>query len=203
MRNNTVVCLAALLAIHLMFSAGCSSTMSLSYAKPPSAELDKGDISLAFSDQRPPKRGGDQPMRVGTVRNTFGMPFALNASAGRQPSKVLGELVSDCLEAAGYRVVQESSGVPRLHAVLETFWSDGYQHSRMGLVMPLELEGGQGSAIAWRHVVESDIGVTWKVGYGPFERAYNSLLEDAKHRLISEFADPGFRESYRAIAAGN
>ena len=203
MRKNDALWLAALVATCVTLAAGCSSTMKLRYDKPPSSETNKGEISVVVSDQRPPNRGGDQPLRVGTVRNTFGMPFPLKASADREPSKVAGELVSDCLEAAGYRVVPGSGGVPQLHVVVQTFWTDGYQHSRLGLTMPMKLGGDEGSALAWSYVLDADIGLTWTAGYRQFDRGFSKLLEVAKHKLIAEFNDPRFRSSYSGSVAGN
>ncbi len=182
MRKNNTLWLGVLVATYVILATGCSSTMKLRYDKPPSSE---------------------KPLRVGTVRNTFGMPFPLKASADREPSKVAGELVSDCLKAAGYRVIEGSGGVPQLHVVLQTFWTDGYQHSRLGLTMPMKLGGDEGSAPAWSYVLDANIGVTWTAGYRQFDRGFSKLLEDAKHKLIAELNDPRFRSSYSGNVAGN
>ena len=82
---------------------GCSTTMKLNYTKPlidTANNIDKGKISVVVNDQRPPEEGKNDPTRVGTIRNTFGMPFPLKADAERQPPKVIKELVSDCLRAS-------------------------------------------------------------------------------------------------------
>jgi hypothetical protein len=193
MTKNSAVYSCALLSTLLILSVGCSSTMKLRYVKPPSSPANKGEIAVVVSDQRLPDRGGNEPLRVGTVRNTFGMPFPLKAGAGREPSKVAGELVSECLEAAGYRVVQRADGVPILHAMLLGFWTDGYQHSRLSLTMPMELKAHEDSEPSWTYDLKSNIGVTWSAGYGQFDRGFSRLLEDAKQKLIVEFNDPGFR----------
>jgi hypothetical protein len=203
MKKNNAHWFLALVATCLILAVGCSSTMRLRYDRPPSSETNKGEISVLVTDQRPPNRGGSQPLRVGTVRNTFGMPFPLKASADREPPKVAAELVSDCLKAAGYRVVQGSGGIPQLHVLLQTFWTDGYQRSRMGLTMPMKLGGDEGSAPAWSYLLDANIGVTWTAGYRQFDRGFSKLLEDAKHKLIAEFNDPRFRSSYSGNLAGN
>ena len=115
--------------------SGCTTTMSLHYEKPPLGEMQRGEISVVVHDQRPVGYGGDEPIRVGTIRNNFGMPFPLNSRADREPSKVIKELVSDCLRATGYNVTEQSSNAPQIHVVIESFWSDGYQHQRIWSIL--------------------------------------------------------------------
>ena len=187
-----VICLIAL-------SSGCSSSMQLKYKKPPIKDMNKGEIYVVMDDQRPPDNGGDDPTRVGTIRNTFGMPFALRANKDREPSKVIKELISDCLNSAGYKISEKSNGVPQIHVVLQSFWSDGYQHSRMWTKIPVKLIKDKSSQPVWQHTFEYNIGATWSVGYGPFNKAINKMLEELKNQMITEFNNPKFNESFQLL----
>ena len=198
MKNHRTQLALSTLLICAALSSGCS-TMKLRYDEPPASEPVKGEISIVLEDRRPANRGGDEPLRVGTIRNTFGMPFALAAAAGREPPRVVEELVSDCLEASGYRVVGAAAGVPQLRAALEAFWTDGYQHSRMILELPLELRRNESAPPVWSHHLESNTGVTWTVGYGQFDRGFSRTLNEAKQKLIAEFSGPGFAEGYASL----
>ena len=161
--------------------------------------MNKGNIYVVIDDQRPPDEGGNDPCRVGTIRNTFGMPFPLKSSADREPSKVIRELVSDCLQAAGYRVAELPDSVPELHVMLRSFWSDGYQHSRIWTEIAMELKKDNSSQPVWKHIFESNIGATWTVGYGPFNKGINSMLEEVKDDMITEFEDQRFNESLESL----
>jgi hypothetical protein len=183
----------------IIFVGGCSTSMKLHYVKPPFKEMNKGEIYVVVDDQRPPEKGGNDPTRVGTIRNTFGMPFPLKSSVDREPSKVIKELVSDCLKTAGYKILGQPDSAPQLHVVLQTFWSDGYQHSRMFTKIPVELKKDEHSQPVWKHIFESNIGVTWTVGYGPFDKGINSMLEEVKNKMITEFKDPKFNKSLKSL----
>ena len=193
-RRTTLV--LSILMVCGALSSGCSTTMKLRYAEPVAKEPIKGEISLVLDDQRPSNRGGDDTLRVGSVRNTFGMPFPLKAAAGREPVQVVKELASDCLEASGYRVVETSAGVPQLHASLLKFWTDGYQHSRMVVEMSLELRADESAQPAWNHHLVSNTGVTWTAGYSQFDRGFTRTLDLAKEELITQFSSPAFTEGY-------
>jgi hypothetical protein len=198
-KKHTFFLKLALSACVGILAVGCSNTMRLQYVKPPLKEMNKGKVYVVVDDQRLPDRGGDDPTRVGTIRNTFGMPFPLKASANREPSKVIQELISDCLKAAGYEISEQPDKVPQLHVALQAFWSDGYQHSRIGTTIPVELKKDRNSKPVWQHIFESNIGVTWKAGYGPFDRGINSMLEEVKNKMIAEFEDPSFYKSLKSL----
>lgn len=183
----------------IILVGGCSTSMKLHYVKPPFKEMNKGEIYIVVDDQRPPKKGGNEPTRVGTIRNTFGMPFALKSSVDREPLKVIKELVSDCLKAAGYKISEHPDSAPQLHVVLQEFWSDGYQHSRIWTKIPVELKKDEHSQPVWKHIFESNIGATWTVGYGPFNKGINSMLEEVKNKMITEFNSPKFNMSLKSL----
>lgn len=183
----------------IIFVGGCSTAMTLQYAKPPINDMNKGEIFVVVDDQRSPEAGGSDPTRVGTVRNTFGMPFPLRSRSDREPSMVIQELVSDCLKAAGYRISEQSENVPQLHVVLDTFWSDGYQHSRIWTKIPVALKNDKHSSPVWEHIFESNIGATWTAGYGPFNKGINSMLEEVKAKMISEFTSAEFNRSLQSL----
>jgi uncharacterized protein YceK len=178
---------------------GCASTMSLQYAKPDAMAQSKGSITVVVEDQRSAEETGGDPARVGTIRNSFGMPFALRSNPDRLPPFVINDLISDCLGAAGYNVVEKKAGVPQLHVALKSFWSDGYQHSRMWLTMSTELKKDKNSRPVWQSDFESSVGVTWTVGYGKFDEGFTNMLEDAKKQLIGKFNDRKFRKSYASL----
>jgi hypothetical protein len=181
----------------IFFAVGCASTMALQYKKPPINEMNRGDVFLIVNDQRPAEKGGNDPTRVGTIRNTFGMPFPLNSRADRDPSTVIKQLVTDCLNAAGYNVIEQPSNALQLLVVIKSFWSDGYQHSRIWTELPSKLKKDDHSPPIWEHTFESNIGATWKVGYGPFNKGINSMLEDIKTKMLAEFNDPKFYNNFK------
>lgn len=187
-----VICIISLLS-------NCSSSMQLKYKKPPVNNINKGEIYVVIDDQRPPDKGGDDPTRVGTIRNTFGMPFALRASNDREPTKVIKELVSDCLNSAGYKISEKPDGVPKMQVMLQSFWSDGYQHSRMWTKIPVTLISNKSTQPEWQHTFEYNIGATWSAGYGPFNKAINKMLEKLKNEMITEFNSPKFSESIKSL----
>ena len=179
--------------------SGCVSTMSLQYAKPDAMAQQKGNITVVVQDQRSAEETGGDPARVGTIRNTFGMPFALKSNPDRQPPVVINDLVSDCLGAAGYNVVEKKAGVPQLHVALKSFWSDGYQYSRMWLTMSTALKKNKNSQPVWQSDFESSLGVTWTVGYGKFDEGFTNVLEGAKKQLMSKFNDNKFHKNYASL----
>jgi len=183
----------------IIFVGGCATTMKLQYSKPSFKEMNKGTIYVVIDDQRPPEEGGNDPTRVGTIRNNFGMPFALRASAAREPSKVIKQMASDCLKAAGYKVAGRSDSSGELHLMLQSFWSDGYQHNRIWTKIAMELRKDKNSPPAWEHIVESNMGATWTVGYGPFNKGINRMLEDVKSKMIAAFKDQQFQESLESL----
>ena len=199
MKNYALFLKLVLPACVIIFICGCSTKMKLHYIKPALTEMNKGEIYVVVDDQRPPEKGGNDPTRVGTIRNTFGMPFPLKSRADREPSKVIKELVSDCLKAAGYKISGQPDSAPQLHVVLEKFWSDGYQHSRIWTKIPVELKKDEHSQPVWEHIFEYNIGATWTAGYGPFNRGINSMLEEVKNKMIIEFKDPKFNESLKSL----
>jgi len=198
MNTKKMVIVLSILLVSLLFCVGCSK-MSLRYTKPPVESMNKGKISVVVNDNRPSDKTGGNLKRIGTIRNTFGMPFPLEAGDGREPPKVIKELFSDCLEAAGYEVLEPSETVPKLFVNLNSFWSDGYQYSRMWITTVAELKRDVHSDVFWKKEIESSTGVTWKVGYGPFNKAFNKLLEDMKIKLITIFEGPEFFSSVKSF----
>jgi hypothetical protein len=174
--------------------------MKLRYERPPLVEMNKGRVFVVVHDKRSPDRGGNDPTRVGTIRNNLGMPFPLNSSADREPTKVIKALVSDCLKAAGYKVMETPDDAPRVDATLQSFWSDGYQHSRMWTEIPTELRRDKDSSAVWSYTFESNMGITWMApGYGPFDEGFSQMLEDVKRQMIFQFKEPEFNNRMNSL----
>lgn len=199
MNNHIISIKLAFLATIIFIITGCATTMSLRYEKPSFEMMNKGKICVVVNDQRPSEEGGNDPTRVGTIRNNFGMPFPLMATAGREPQKVIKELFSDCLKAAGYEVVEQTKTVPQMHVVLKSFWCDGYQYNSVWMTMSVELKRFENSQPVWSHEFESNDGVVWTAGYGPFDKGFNRMLENAKQKLITQFKDSKFQKSYQSF----
>ena len=118
MKKHNIIVFGLILSTYVViFANGCASTMDLHYEKPPIKEMNRGDIFVVVNGQRPAEEGGNDPTRVGTIRNTFGMPFPLNSRADRDPSTVIKQLVTDCLKASGYNVSEQPSNAPQLYVV--------------------------------------------------------------------------------------
>ena len=178
----------------------CSNAMQLAYTKPPDADFNKGEIAVVLDDQRVPERGGNDPLVVGIARNAFGMPFDIKASPKREPSKVTRDLISQCLTASGYKVVAASSSAPQLHAALKVFWSDGYQHSRMGMLVPMALKKPAESSPVWQYDLDINTGFTWKsAGFSQFNAGFNKMLESAKDALLEQFQGAEFEKKYSTL----
>ena len=199
MKHHIISIKVALLAFNILVISGCASSMSLRYEKPSFEMMNKGKISVVVDDQRPSEEGGNDTTRVGTIRNAFGMPFPLRSSAGREPLKAIRELVSDCLKAAGYEVVEQANSVPQLYVILKSFWCDGYQYNKVWMTMSTELKSVVKPQSVWRHEFESNAGVVYTAGYGPFDKGFNTMLEDAKQKLITQFKDSKFQNSFKSF----
>jgi len=118
MKKHNIIVFGLILSTYVViFANGCASTMDLHYEKPPIKEMNRGDIFVVVNGQRPAEEGGNDPTRVWTIRNTFGMPFPLNSRADRDPSTVIKQLVTDCLKASGYNVSEQPSNAPQLYVV--------------------------------------------------------------------------------------
>lgn len=182
-----------------MLLTGCSGGMQLHYGKPSIGQMDKGSIHVVIDDQRTPDRGGNNPMRVGTIRNSVGMPFALKARKTREPSTVVKQLVTDCLQSAGYSTIAGSGSGGHLNVILQDFWSDGYQHSRAWIHIKVQLREDPQAPVVWEHTFQSNQGLNWTVGYGPFNKAINKMLEDIKTQMISEFQDSKFDNAFKGF----
>ncbi|MFH2045144.1 MAG: hypothetical protein ABIK92_08350 [Pseudomonadota bacterium] len=184
----------------LQFVFGCSNALRLNYQTPNAASSKIGKIVLVLDDQRNPEKGGNDPLVIGNVRNAFGMPFKAKASPQREPSKVMRELLSSCLAAAGYEVVDESSNAPVLHATLKSFWSDGYQHQRMYIKMQTELVKEIGSSPVWISFVDVNEGFTVKTaGFKQMNAGYEKMLETTKNKLLTDFNLKEFYTAYKSI----
>ena len=202
MKRRKCIFTALAMWTSIILLSGCSTTMKLHYTKPPidTANLiNKGRISIIVNDRRPPEEGKNDPTRVGTIRNTFGMPFPLKADAEREPPKVLKELVSDCLKASGYEVVESSNDVAHLYVDLRSFWSDGYQYNKMVMAMITELKNDQNASPVWSYELKSDAAVPWTIGYGQLDKGFTKLLEDVKGKLMAQFKSSEFHNSLKTF----
>lgn len=197
MKSRVLCQLTGVLIISTLLA--CSNAMQLAYTKPLKVPYGQGELSVIVDDQRVPDRGGNDPLTVGIARNAFGMPFAIKASPKREPTKVVKELISECLMASGFKVVDESNDAPQLHAVLKVFWSDGYQHSRMGMLMPMELKNKESSPL-WKYDLDVNTGFTWKsAGFSQFNAGFNNMLDEAKDRLLQQFQSSQFADTYQKL----
>ena len=184
----------------LLFVMACSNALRLSYQTPDPASSKIGNIILVLDDQRDPNRGGNEPLVIGNARNGFGMPFKIKAAPQREPSRVLRELISSCLAAAGYDVVDESNTAPMIHVKLKSFWSDGYQHHRMWLKMETELVKKIGSSPAWMSFTDVNEGFTVRTaGFEQMNAGFDKMLETTKKKLLTDFNLKEFYEAYMSI----
>jgi hypothetical protein len=188
---------ALVLSVSIIILNGCSTTMKLSYNKPSIKTMDNGPICIVVNDQRPSEKGKSDHTRVGTIRNTFGKPFPLRADPDRVPPMVIKELVSDCLKASGYKVVEPSDNAAQLCVTLRSFWSDGYQFNKMYLEMVTELKKDPSASPVWSYELNSDAAVIWTIGYNQIDKGFTKLLEDAKEKLLVQFESSEFQTSFR------
>jgi hypothetical protein len=189
--------LSVLLTFSLFLFFGCSNSMSLRYEKPFIGSTMLGKIGVSIKDMRAPEKGGTDPIRVGTMRSAVGIPYSLRAS--KDPVKVVKELVSDCLKANGYEVVDPSPNIPQLNVTLKSFWCDGYQVNRAWMQIQTELKAQESSVPVWQDDFESSVNVVMTVGYGAFDKGFNRMLEDAKQKLFERFKDSEFNNAFKSI----
>ncbi|MFN2302143.1 MAG: hypothetical protein ACK2TV_00270 [Anaerolineales bacterium] len=199
MKRRKFIFNALFLLISILLLNGCSTTMKLKYTKPPINKLDNGVISVVVNDQRPAEEGKIDHTRVGTIRNTFGVPFALRADENRQPPKVIKELVSDCLKASGYAVGESSHKAAHLNIELRSFWSDGYQYNKMYIAILMELRRDPKAPPVWSNELKSDATVIWTMGYGQIDKGFTKLLEETKEKLMALFGSSEFHDSLKTI----
>jgi uncharacterized lipoprotein YajG len=180
--------------------SGCSRRMNLVYTKPPFDVMDRGEICVVVKDERPAKHGGNNPDLIGQVRSGAGIPSGVYAKEDRDPTKVAKEVIVDSLKATGYKVVDQSAGVPGIYASLEEFWGDGYMHYKMSLTIPVELKKGESSSSVWSKTIKSKAGVTLMWGPSELNKGYRDMLEEATRQFRLLFQSPEFQNSYRTIA---
>lgn len=200
MKTKTLFQMAGLLCLIVLM--GCANGMRLAYTKPTVAEPKQGKLSVSITDQRVTGHGGESPLVVGQARNAVGIPFAIKAAPNREPTKVVKELIADCLAAAGYEVVPADADADtlQLDAVLKVFWSEGYQHSRMAMVVPMELRRHETSAPVWRYNLDINTGFTWRSGgFSQFNKGFDKMLDTAKERLIEQFQHNDFKKQFFLI----
>ena len=108
--------------------------------------MNQGKIRVIVKDERSPELGGNNPTVVGHARSTFGAPKNVSTRETRLPVKVVKELISDCLRAAGYDVTDQLVEVPKIYAVLNELWCYGYLHYEMRMTILMDLKKGENSS---------------------------------------------------------
>lgn len=196
MRIKFIKLLSILFIIQLFF--GCM-TFRLKYKIPDASSSKIGKVILIVDDRRDPDKGGNDPLAIGIARSAAGVPFTMKASSGNEPLKVMREMISSCLLASGYDVVDESNKAPVLHATLNDFWSDGYAHNRMVIKMRVELVKEIGSPPLWISFVDVNEGATAVWSVRDFGRGYNKMLETTKNKLLTDFNLKEFYNAYISI----
>lgn len=94
-------------------------------------------LALRVTDSRPPKRGGAEPERLGTLRGTYGNPWALHTSR-QSVTGFVGSWLEDIAESERFEVRNRSS-LPLLLICVEEFWIDGYDTYTLEVDLSIEL----------------------------------------------------------------
>ena len=172
--------------------SGCAD-MQLRYEKPSIGKTDKGNICLIFKDQRSLEDFGNDPTVVGRGRNALGMPLAnITTSEDRNPGKVFKNLISDCLNASGYNVVNNDGRTPCLDATLKIFWTDEYGCQRMFLEALLTLNPDKP---VWKYPLKYDE-CPQVLFHSGVDVEFTKMLEFSKQDLITQFSSPKFQKEY-------
>ncbi len=172
---------------------GCSIT--LGYTRPEIKMAGGKPIVLRVMDTRPANEGGEAPDLVGNARNSYGMPYPIEAK-GTPPLEIITDLVSDSLRSAGYDPVEEGKDLPILNVSITNMWFDGYLYYSVILDMNLELKDSSSSKIIWNTSVGSSRGTGFIWSQADIARLFSRVMNDTLKKMIDLFSDRKFTDAY-------
>ena len=141
-RSSSVLALGALAVLAFAPVRAADAAPKMPHKLRYKAELDHADYSrtvrLAVVDAREATRGGDEPEKLGVVRNTFGVPWEL-VNKGDPVDEYVRGWLSDLLAQHGIAVLA-TEDQPELRVLVEQFWfAGGGTYVRLDVALRMEL----------------------------------------------------------------
>ncbi len=105
---------------------GCSGMYTTAIATPgsvPAPPAGAPAVTLVVSDRRPPKEGGDDPSRVGSIRALAGNSAGMREQSPDAVRRLVEAATKSGLAKAG---VGTADAGPTLEVAISKFWMDGY-----------------------------------------------------------------------------
>jgi hypothetical protein len=155
------------------------------------ADAPLAGVQLEVIDARPPGFGGDERIRIGTVRGGYGNPFPVVETDEHAVRRLVEEATTDALLQAGLGT-QATSG-HKLVTRIKHFWVDGFVGYKATVAAEIELIDANGKVL-WKTEVKGEAGgaALWTpTGFVP-ETFQNALSEYAAQASI-QFKSPQFQ----------
>jgi hypothetical protein len=140
------------------------------------------------TDSRDAKTGGKNPVQVGVMRNTYGMPFAID-NAGKEPiAQFFKDMLNDASKEVGLDVTNDGSA-PVLSMDITSFWCDGYSGIyKVDVALTVKLTDANGTELASKEISFQDgFTIVWsqaEIG-GHYKRIMTKLLGEVESVLKS------------------
>jgi hypothetical protein len=172
--------------------ASAAQKCKFEYEKPEDRGAGGTAIAVTFENARPEEEGGDDPVEIGVVRSTVGIPWRLEAKKG-DVTTLVPAYFSDVLRASGYDAhVGDGDGLPRLHVILEELWCFGHTHYEISIKARMQLFPAGATAPAWEQSVESMAGVTLVMSVAEMKEGYEEAFALALPKLTEMFGSEEF-----------
>ncbi len=177
--------------------SGCSLT--LHYTRPSEQVSGKKPIVLIIKDLRSQDKGRNNPSQVGVVRNTYGMPFALEVKSPL-PLTTIKNMISDCLRSVGYEPIDDSQNIPQLNIGIVYFWCDGYMAYNIEMKLLMELKKSSDLPALWSEVAYSEKTTVPLVGMNEIEDGYKYVLDLIQIQIAEKLKEQKFIDAYNSIS---
>jgi hypothetical protein len=184
---------AVLLVSSLLLASGCARRgMQIMYTPSAAANLQPNAmVSLKVIDNRPAEKLLEKN-RVGSVRGSYGIPYAIKDSDPEVVARTVTEATSDGLLQSGVGVV--AAGQPKtLIATINDYWMDGFMGYKASITVNYKLVDAAGNQL-WTHEVIAGAGGT-NAFSGPeatTKRLFEAALKDLATRAGEGFRSPQF-----------
>lgn len=182
--------------------AGCSGMYTTSIATPASVAAPPAGgppVAIVVNDQRPPKEGGSDPKRVGTIRALAGNGAGMREESPDAVRRLVESATAGGLAKAGISVVH---GGAMLEVGIRKFWMDGYSSYTAELHGDLVLKKG-GSEVWSKTVKVSATGEQSGSSSAMFNTVWGWALERWRDRVAEAASEPAFLAALGVKAAAS
>jgi hypothetical protein len=171
---------------------GCSGMYTTAIVTPasvPAPPAGAPAVALVVADQRPPKEGGSDPKRVGTIRALAGNGAGMREESPDAVRRLVEAATVAGLAKGGVSVAAGAGAT--LEVGIRKFWMDVYSSYTAELHGDLVLK--KGGAEVWRKTVMAN--ATGEQGGSPsgmFNTVWGWALERWRDRVAEAASDPEF-----------